>query len=107
MKNQRPATLSGKVVVDLNGRELMTARKRPLEHRTQPGKLKEHRVEGAIAGLDLVVGAQHDERIGNRVEDRLGAFALVDDLIDACAEGSHIRESQQGTGDLAVTICVA
>ena len=46
----------------------------------------EHRVEGAIPGLDPLVGAQHHERVGDRVEDRLGAFALIDGLIGACAE---------------------
>src|SRR2546426_11747805 len=48
----------------------------------------------------------HDERIGNRVEDRLGAFAFVDDLIDACPESSHISERQHGAGDSAIACCV-
>jgi len=56
--------------------------------------------------VDSLVSAEHDDRIGDRVEDRLGAFALVDDLIDACAERSHIRERQHGAGDLAITLCV-
>src|SRR5262249_36251725 len=34
------------------------------------------------------------------------AFALVDDLIDACAEGGHVRERQHGAADLVLTICV-
>ena len=61
---------------------------------------------GAIAGVDLPVTPKHDERIGNRVQDALGAFALVDDLIDACAQRSHIRERQHGAGDLAITVRV-
>ena len=68
--------------------------------------MKEHCVEGAIARLDSLVSVQHDERIGNRVEDRLGAFAFVDDLIDACAERSHISERQHGAADLAIAGCV-
>ena len=106
VKNQRPLTLSRKDVIHLNGLERLTAGKHPFESRTQRGKFKEHRVEGAIARLDSLVSAQHDERIGNRVEDRLGAFALVDDLIDACAERCHIRERQHGAADLALTFCV-
>src|SRR4029450_1447037 len=35
-----------------------------------------------------------------------GAFALIDDLIDACAESGHIRERQHCAADLALTICV-
>ena len=42
----------------------------------------------------------------NRVEDRLGAFAFVDDLIDARAESSHVSERQHGAGDLAIAFCV-
>src|SRR2546430_6976762 len=85
---------------------ILTARKHLFELRTQRGKLKEHCVEGAIARLDSLVSVQHDERIGNRVEDRLGAFAFVDDLIDACAESSHISERQHGAGDLTIACCV-
>src|SRR5215510_8286396 len=65
----------------------------------------EHCVEGAIARLDPLVSAQHDKRIGDRVEDRLGEFAFVDGLIDACAESSHISERQHGAGDLAIASC--
>ena len=106
VKNQRPLTLSRKHVIHLNGLEPMTAGKQLFELRTQRGKLKEHCVEGAIARLDSLVSVQHDERIGNRVEDRLGAFAFVDDLIDACAESSHISERQHGAGDLTIACCV-
>src|SRR5207249_9688115 len=66
----------------------------------------EYCVEGAIARLDPLISAQHDERIGDRIEDRLGAFAFVDSLIDACAESSHISERQHGAGDLAIACCV-
>src|SRR6266571_5145200 len=106
VKNQRPSTLSRKDVIHHNGLERMTAGKHLFELRTQRGKLKEHCVEGAIAQLDSLVSVQHDERIGNRVEDRLGAFAFVDDLIDACAESSHIRERQHGASDLAIACCI-
>ena len=95
MKRQRPSTLSREDLMHFNGLERTTPGKHVVEFRTQRGKFKEHRVEGAIAGVDSLVSAQHDERIGNRVEDALGAFALVDDLIDACAQSSHIRERQR------------
>src|SRR6516225_9411248 len=112
-------------MIHLKGLERMTAGKHFFELLTQRGKLKsaipdfvewdplrliardpEHCVEGAIARLDSLVSAQHDERIGDRVEDRLGAFALVDGLIDACTESSHISERQHRAGDLAITFCV-
>src|SRR3989454_10515263 len=67
-KNQGPLTLSRKRVIHFNGLEPMTAGKQLFELRPQRGKLKEHCVEGAIARLDSLVGVQHDERIGNRVE---------------------------------------
>jgi hypothetical protein len=85
VENQPSATLSRNDLIHLNGVESTAAGKHPFESRTQRGKFIEHRVEGAIAGLDSLVSAEHDERIRNRVEDRLGAFALIDDLIDACA----------------------
>src|SRR5712691_7559111 len=106
VENQRPLTLSRKDVIYLNGLERTTAGKHRFELRTQRGEFQEQRVEGAIARLDSLVSVQHDERIGNRVEDRLGAFAFVDDLIDACAERSHISERQHGAGDLAIACCV-
>src|SRR5216683_660715 len=90
------AVMSRKVVIHLNGLERMSAGKHLFELRTQRGKFKEHCVEGAIARQDSLVSAQHDERIGNRVEDRLSAFAFVDGLIDARAERSHISERQHG-----------
>jgi hypothetical protein len=86
VENQRPSTLSRKYVIYLNGLERTTVGKHCLELRTQRGELKEQCVEGTIARLDLLISAQHDERIGNSIEDRLDAFALVDDLIDACSE---------------------
>ncbi len=111
VENQRPLPPSGEDVVHLDGLERMAAGKQLFELRTQRGKLKgavpelierdplrriarhpEHCVEGAIARLDPLVRAQHDEGIGDRVEDRLGAFAFVDRLIDAGAERSHICE---------------
>src|SRR5262249_9937571 len=95
-------TLSRKDVIHLNALVRMTAGNYLAELCTQRRKFKEHRVEGAIARLDAVIGAQHDQRIGNRVEDRLGAFALVDDLIDGRAERSHVSERQHGGGDLAI-----
>src|SRR5262249_6216738 len=121
VKNQRALTNSREDAIHLNGLERMTTRKHFFELRPQRGKFKgavpeftkwdtlrliardpEHCVEGAIARLDLVVSAQHDERFGDRVEDRLGAFAFVDGLIDACAESSHISERQHGAGDLTI-----
>ena len=106
VENQRPLTLSRKDVIHLNGLERTTAGKHPFELRTQRGQFQEQCVEGAIARLDSLVSAQHDDRIGNRVEDRLSAFALVDDLIDARAESSHVSERQHGAGDLAIPSCV-
>ena len=102
MKNQRPLTLSRKDVIHLDALVRMTAGNYLAELCTQRGEFKEHCVEGAIARLDAVVSAQHDHGIGNRVEDRLSAFALVDDLIDARAERSHVGERQHGSGDLAI-----
>src|SRR5579864_304539 len=66
----------------------------------------EHCVEGAIARLDPLASAQDDQRVGHCVDNRLGAFALVDGLIEACAESSYIRESQDGTDDLAIVFCI-
>src|SRR5215470_9565328 len=125
VKNQRPSTLSRKDVIHLDGLERMTAGKHLFELRTQRGKFKgaipelierdplrliardpEHCVEGAITRLDPLVSAQHDEGIGDRVEDRLGAFAFVDGLIDARAKSSHISECQYRAGDLAIAFCV-
>ncbi len=122
IKNHRPPTLDRTDVIHLNGLERMSAREHFVELVAQRGKVKgalpelaerdplrlvarhpKHRVEGAIARLDPLVSAQHDEGIGERVEDRLGAFAFVDGLIDASAESSHICESQQRTGGLAIT----
>src|SRR5947207_560344 len=40
-------------------------------------------MERAIGRLYPQVGAKHDERIGDRVEDRLGVFPFVDRLIEA------------------------
>lgn len=90
MNTQRSLPLSREVVIHLNGLEGMTAGKRLFELRTQPGKFQEHFVESAIATVDPLIAVEHDEGIGNRVEDGLGAFALVDGLIDAGAEDSHI-----------------
>src|SRR6267142_2711208 len=106
VENQRPSTLSGKDVINLNGLERMTAGEHLFELRTERRKFKEHCVERAIARQDSLVSAQHDERIVNRVEDRLGAFAFVDRLIDACAERSHIRERQHGASDVAIAFTV-
>src|SRR5262249_18301524 len=94
LKTQRPLTLSRKDVIHLNGLEVMTAGKHLCELRSQRGKFKEHRVEGAITPLDSLVSAQHDEWIGNRVEDRLAAGAFVHGLIHACAERSHIGKRE-------------
>src|SRR5262245_10570394 len=107
VENQLSATLSRKDLIHLNGVESPSAGKHPFESRTQRGKFKEHRVERPIAGLDSLVSAEHDQRIRNGVEDRLGAFTLVDDLIDACAESGHIRERKHGAANLALTIFVA
>src|SRR5205807_2564217 len=91
VKNQRPWTFARKDEIRLNGLERMTAGKHFFELRTQRGQFKgatpeivewnplrliarepEHCIEGAIARLDPLVSAQHRERNGHRVEDRLG-----------------------------------
>src|SRR5262249_42866985 len=59
----------------------------------------EHRVEGAIARLDALVSAQHDERISDCVEDRLRAFTFIDGLSAAGAERCHIGERQHSAAD--------
>src|SRR6266851_4956241 len=89
VKNQRPLTLPRKDVIHLNGLERMSAGKHLFELRMQRGKFQEHFVEGAIARQDSLVSAQHDERISNRVEYRLGAFAFVDDLPIAFCVGGY------------------
>src|SRR6516162_5623076 len=94
VKNQRSLTLSRKDVIQLDGLERLTAGKRLCELRTQRSKFEEHGVESAIARQDSMISAQHDAWIRNRVEDRLGAFALVDGLIEACADSSHIGEGR-------------
>src|SRR5262245_60820652 len=90
VKNERTLTLGSRDVIHLDGLERMIAGEQLFELLTQRGKLKgaipelvewgplriiardlEHCVEGAIARLDPLVSAQHDERIGDRVEDRL------------------------------------
>ena len=106
MKNQLPSTLSRKVVIHFHGLERTTAGKHPVEPGTQRGKFKEHCVEGTIARVDSLVSAKHDHRVSERVKDRLGAFALVDDLIDARAERGHICERQHDAADPALTFCV-
>src|SRR5712691_6497450 len=106
VENQRPLTLSRKDVIYLNGLERTTAGKHRFELRTQRGEFQEQCVEGAIARMDSLISAQHDERIGNSVEDRLSAFAFVNDLIDACAESSHVSERQHGASDPAIPLGV-
>src|SRR5690242_14874468 len=96
VENQRPLTFSREDLIYLNWLERTTAGQHRFEFHTQRGEFKELCVEGAIARLDSLIGAQHDDRIGNSVEDRLSAFAFVDDLIDACAESSHVSERQYG-----------
>src|SRR5215469_4775682 len=90
VENQRPLTLSRKDLIYLNGLERTTVGQHRFELHTQRGEFEEQCVEGAIARLDSLISAQHDDRISNSVEDRLGAFVFVDHLIDACAESSHV-----------------
>src|SRR6266566_7950589 len=102
VENQRPLTLPRKDVIHLNGLERTTAGKHRFELRTQRGEFQKQCVEGAIARMDSLISAQHDERIGDSIENRLSAFAFVDHLIDACAESSHVSERQHSADDLAI-----
>ena len=118
-------TLGRNDVIHFNGPERVAAGKRLCELLAQACKFKgaipesvkwdplrliardpEQCVESTIARLDSLVSVQHDERISDRVEDRLRAFAFVNCLIHACAESSHVGEGQHGAGDLAITSCV-
>src|SRR6516164_6538347 len=53
-----------------------------------------------------LVCVEHRDRVGNRIEDRLGAFTLIEDLIEALAESSHISGRQHGAGDLPLSLGV-
>jgi hypothetical protein len=106
-------------VVHLEWLERVAAGKRPFELCTQLGQLEcvihklvegnilrlisrnpKHRVEGLIARLHAQVRAEHDDRVGDRVEDRLGVFAFINGLSDACAESGHVGEREH-RADLA------
>src|SRR5579871_496120 len=121
IKNKRSFTLYRKDMIHLNGLERTTVGKHLCELHTQLPKFKsalpefvewyplrlvardpELCVKGPISRLNPLVCAQHDERFGDRVEDRLGGFAFVDSLIDAWAESGHICECQQDASDLAI-----
>src|SRR5215813_9655101 len=106
VNTQGPLTFYRKGVIHLKGLEGMAALKHLFELRTQRSQFKEHFVEGAIATVDSLVSAEYNERIGNRIEDRLGAFALVDHLFDTGSESGHICERQHDAADLAIVFRV-
>ena len=124
VENERSRTFRREDLIDLDGFERLTASKHLYEPRLQCGALKsavaelierdslgliardpEHRIEGAVGRLDPLVNAQHDERIGDRVEDRLGGFAFENGLLEAGAESRHIGERQNDARDLAIAVC--
>src|SRR5262245_27269171 len=84
----------------------MAVLKHLLDLPAQRGEFQEHFVEGAIAEIDSLVSAEHDERMGNRVKDRLRSVAIVHDLIYTVSESSYISERQHDAADVAVGLCV-
>src|ERR1700722_4701222 len=59
-------------------------------------------MEGPISRLHTEIDVENHQGIDYSIENRLGIFALVNGLIDTCAEGRHVRNGQHRAGNLAI-----